>query len=569
MKKIQLFNSTAYGHLPLPVTLLLCAVMAAFGCRHDYLEITPTDRVSDAAILSDSALFQDYVINRYLGVQQTDKEAEGTPPGFGRSFEYALWASLTDESIYTNDDNTWLIQRGQIAPENTGIAGTFWGRSYRGIRDINYALNHIAEVPMSEGLRSRLTGELRFQRAYRYFDLIRNYGEVVLVGDRVYDLKDDFNVTDSLYVRSPIKDAVQYTVGELDAAAALLPEGHEGNWALGRATQGAALALKARLLLYGASPLFNTNSWAEAAAAAKAVMDLNRYHLFDGGYGKLFLTAENNPEVIFERLYTSGAVHVAMEIANGPNGYDGWGGNTPLQNLVDDYEMISGLGINATGSGYDKDHPYKNRDPRFYATILYNGAPYRGDTVWTYTPGGKDSKDGPSNWNTSKTGYYLKKFMNDNLPIVNPWGIAGTQPWFYMRYAEVLLNYAEAQNEAVGPDLSVHKAINDIRFRAGMPNLPDDLSQDQMRVAIRQERRIELAFEEHRYYDVRRWMIADEVENTPAYGISVTKEGGSFKYTKITAIAGKHFEKKQYWLPIPRQEILASDNKIKQNPFYE
>ena len=550
-------------------TLAVVTILGTSACSHDYLDITPTDRVSDAAILGDSVLFEDYVINRYMGIQQTNKEAEGTPPGFGRGFEYALWSSLTDESIYTNDDNTWLIQRGQIAPENTGIAGTFWGRSYRGIRDINYALNHISEVPMSADLKNRLTGELKFQRAFRYFDLIRNYGKVVLVGDRVYSLEDDFSSTDSLYVRSSIKDGVDYVVKELDAAAGLLPLDHSNsNWALGRATKGAALALKSRLLLYAASPLYNAASWAEAAQAAKDVMDLKQYSLYQGGYRNLFLTASNNPEIIFERLYTTGAVHVALEIANGPNGYDGWGGNTPLQNLVDAYEMANGKAITDASSGYDPNNPYQNRDPRFYATILYNGAPYRGDTVWTYTPGGKDSKDGPSNWNTSKTGYYLKKFMNDNLPIVNPWGIAGTQPWIYFRYAEILLNYAEAENEAVGATSDVYKAINQVRERAGMPDLPDNLSQDGMRKAVRYERQIELAFEEHRYYDVRRWKIADEVENQPAYGITVTKTNGKFTYTKITAMSGKSFKDKQYWLPIPREEILASDNKLEQNAGY-
>lgn len=565
MKAIKLNN------LKYSLVFVVCvgAFLGTSSCSHDYLDITPTDRVSDAAILGDSVLFEDYVINRYMGIQQTNKEAEGTPPGFGRGFEYALWSSLTDESIYTNDDNTWLIQRGQIAPENTGIAGTFWGRSYRGIRDINYALIHINEVPMSQDLKNRLTGELKFQRAFRYFDLIRNYGEVVLVGDRVYNLNDDFSTTDSLYVRSSIKDGITYVAKELDEAAALLPIDHSNsNWALGRATKGAALALKSRLLLYAASPLFSAGTWADAAKAAKDVMDLKQYSLYEGGYGKLFLTADNNPEIIFERLYTTGAVHVALEIANGPNGYDGWGGNTPLQNLVDDYEMANGKPITDKASGYDSTHPYVNRDPRFYATILYNGAPYRGDTVWTYTPGGKDSKDGPSNWNTSKTGYYLKKFMNDNLPIVNPWGIAGTQPWIYFRYAEILLNYAEAENEAVGATSDVYSAINKVRKRAGMPDLPDGLSQDEMRTAVRYERRVELAFEEHRYYDVRRWKIADKTENEPAYGISVTKANGKYTYTKITAMSGKHFEDKQYWLPIPREEILASDNKLQQNKGY-
>ncbi|MGY0036637.1 RagB/SusD family nutrient uptake outer membrane protein [Pedobacter sp. NJ-S-72] len=155
--------------------------------------------------------------------------------------------------------------------------------------------------------------------------------------------------------------------------------------------------------------------------------------------------------------------------------------------------------------------------------MLYNGAAYRERNVETFIPGGKDSRDGDSNWNTTKTGYYLKKFMNDAYPLQNPWGNAGFQPWIYIRYAEVLLNYAEAVNEAYGPDgaaqganLTARQAINLIRSRAGV-NMPGvtAASQTSMRDAIRHERQIELAFEEHRFYDVRRWKIADVTENLP------------------------------------------------------
>src|SRR5579872_5978650 len=123
------------------ITALICGVFLSTSCKKDYLNITPTNKLSNVAILGDSSIFQDYVINRYIGVTLQNKEGEGTPPGFGRGFEYAMWSSLTDESIYNNDDNTWLIQRGQLAPENLGDAGTIWGRSYRSIREINYALN--------------------------------------------------------------------------------------------------------------------------------------------------------------------------------------------------------------------------------------------------------------------------------------------------------------------------------------------------------------------------------------------------------------------------------------------
>jgi hypothetical protein len=552
------------------VSSALAASLFMVSCQENFLDVVPTDRVSDASILSDSVLFEAYVLNRYMGTRLTDKEAEGTNPGFGRGFEYAMWSSLTDESIYNNDDNTWVIQRGQIAPENTGIAGTFWGRSYRSIREINYALANIDQVPMSEGKKRMLRGELLFQRAFRYQDLIRNYGSVVLMGDKVTEISDDLTSQD-LFNRSDIKAGIDYVSAQLDEAIALLPASNDNNnWKLGRATKGAAMALKSRILLYGASPLYNNAAtWQQAAAAAKAVMDLNKYTLFTGGYGNLFLTTDN-PEIIFGRLYAIGARHVALEIANGPNSYNAWAGNVPLQNLVDDYEMMDGTRITDANTTYDPQNPYRNRDPRFYETILYNGAPYRNSVIETFTPGGKDSKDGPSNWNTSRTGYYLKKFMNDNLPIENPWDVAGTQTWIYFRYAEILLNYAEAQNEASGPDATVYAAINAVRQRTGvnMPVLPAGLTQAQMRERIHNERRIELAFEEHRFYDVRRWKIAPVKENVPAYGIEITKSGNNFVYKRKEALTGKSFVEKQYWLPIPRSEIQASNNKLTQNQGY-
>ncbi|MFP9114401.1 RagB/SusD family nutrient uptake outer membrane protein [Flavobacterium sp. RHBU_3] len=563
MKKVNIMKSVV-GFMVLGAILT--------GCEKDFLDVEPTSVLSDAAVFSDSTLFENYVINRYVGVRLGNKEGDSNQPGFGRGFEYGMWSSITDESIYNNDDNTWIIQQGGLSPENLGIAGTLWARSYRSIREINYALERINEVGMSDTRTNRLIAELKFIRAFRYLDLIRNYGKVVLIGDRVSQLND--NLQDPFFFdRRPIQEGVDYTVAQLDEAIAGLPSSNSNEYGEGRATKGAAMALKARLLLYAASPLYNdgasnTQKWAEAAAANKAVMDLGTYSLYQGGYDKLFTTEGSNSEYIFARFYNLTALHLALEIANGPNGYGGWGGNVPLQNLVDDYEM-------ADGSTFSWDNPtqaaapYDNRDPRFYQTILFNGAAYRERNVETFRPGGLDSQDGPSNWNTTKSGYYLRKFLRDDLPIINPWGIAGVQNWIYIRYGEVLLNYAEAQNEAVGPDASVYAAINAIRERAGMPDLPTGLSQSDMRDKIRHERRIELAFEEHRFYDVRRWMIADEIENTPAYGMDVTKNSdGSLTYTRKTALTGKSFQTKHYWLPIPRTEIQASNNQLEQNPGY-
>jgi starch-binding outer membrane protein, SusD/RagB family len=253
---------------------------------------------------------------------------------------------------------------------------------------------------------------------------------------------------------------------------------------------------------------------------------------------------------------------------NAPNGFGGWGGNCPMQNFVDDFEMKNGKAISDPTSGYDPQNPYVNRDPRFYATVLYNGAPYRGRKVETFLPGGKDSPDGNEPWNTSPTGYYLRKFLNETISL-DDWNSMGTTAWRYFRYAEILLNYAEAQNEAVGPDASVYDAINKIRARAGLPDLPSGLSQVDMRTRIRNERRIELAYEEHRYFDVRRWKIASQEENEKALGISVKKnDNGTFTYTVKEALTGKKFEEKHYWFPIPLDEINASGGAIEQNPGY-
>ena len=304
--------------------LLYISIFAVTGllasCKKNYLDLIPTDRVSGESILADSSLFEYYVINRYLGIKIIDKEGEGTNPGFGRAFEYSMWSSNSDESIYNNDDGSWLIQRGQIAPENLGNAGAFWGRSYRGIRDCNYGLNNIAAVTMSQQHKNYLTGELQFIRAYRYQDLIRNYGGVVLMGNKVYGLSDSLN-NPALFQRSSIKDCIAYAVAQLDSAASFLPQDNSSTWPLGRATKGAALALKARLLLYAASPLHNTGTWAAAATAAQAVISLNKYSL-QSDYASLFIdqTMASN-EIIFGRQYTITAPHVRMEIANGPNGY--------------------------------------------------------------------------------------------------------------------------------------------------------------------------------------------------------------------------------------------------------
>ena len=550
------------------------ALLTLGACKKDYLSPEPTSIISNTAIFSDSALMEAYVVGRYTGETLT---GENTAPEFQRAFDAPWLSSCTDESIATQDNGSYIIEQGTYTADNESFMGNFWFRGYRSIREINYGLANIGSVPMSAYTRNRLIAEMHFIRAYRYHDLIRNYGDVPLMGDKVWGLKDnDFT---PLYVRSPVQDCITYAANECDSAILGL---NGVSLPAGRASMEAAMALKARLLLYAASPLYtngqNDNTkWATAAAASKAVMDLNEFSLYPD-YRQEFLT-NTTKEDIYERLYSPVVGHSGLELVNGPNGYNGWGGQTPLQNFVDAYQMSNGKAITDPASGYDPQDPYTNRDPRLTQTVLYNGHPYRGRNVQTFTPGGLDSKDGGGPWNTTLTGYYILKYMDESLNNgLNP-GPSDTanlykdqtqdQPYKYIRYAEILLNYAEAQNEAVGPDQSVYDALAPIRTRAGMPPITPGLSQDGMRQAIINERQIELCFEDHRFYDVRRWKIANVTENVPAYGIQPIKNSnGTITYNRIIALGSRKFADKNYWMPIPQSEILASGGKLKQNTGY-
>ncbi|MAW96457.1 MULTISPECIES: RagB/SusD family nutrient uptake outer membrane protein [unclassified Leeuwenhoekiella] len=550
------------------------------SCDQDLLDVESTS-LTDQAVWADPVLAEAFVRGLYTGVRLADKEpghnGGDTPAGFGRGFHWAMWASVSDEAIYSNDDATYLVQRGQMSPSNYGFMSTTWGRSFRNIREINLALSNIdtEASPFDQETKDLLVGELHFIRAFRYFELLRGFGEVPLMGDEVYDLTSNF---DALYDRKSKEEVVAYIESEIDQAINLLPASNGA-----RATDAAAMALKSRLLLYAASPLFtdgadDTAKWTKAAQAAKDVMDLNRFSLVTNldsdpseNFRKLFVTRNMTSEDIFMRFYmpasNSGGRAIPIERMNGPNGSGGWGGNCPMQNLVDDFEMIDGSDIEDAGSGYDPQNPYVNRDPRFYATVVYNGSMLRDRAYESFVPNGKDSPDGNEPWNTSPTGYLMRKFIQEDITL-NDWNNMGASPWRYFRYAEILLNYAEAQNEASGPDQSVYDAVNAVRQRAGMPVL-SGLTKDQMREALQQERRVELAYEEHRYFDVRRWMIAMDVENEPAKSIEITRAGnGSLTYEEGIALEGKKFEEKHYWFPIPLSDITASGGKLEQNPGY-
>lgn len=543
-------------------TTLTLALLGAAGCSHDLLDKAPVDRITADVVWTDAGLVQTYVNSKYrdLGF------------GFNWNGDELMWASASDESMFSHDYGMWAINKGEITPANLTILGSGpseyngnmnpWSKNYRYIRDANVFFDRIGSVPMDSAQRRQLTGEMTFLRAFRYFDLVRNYGGVPLV-TKTFALGDDF----SSVQRATLAESINFVVREADKAAALLPTSYTGA-NIGRATKGAALALKSRMLLYAASPLYaGTNDvarWQAAAKAAQDVINLGIYKLYPN-YQELFLVP-NNAEIIFNRIESQqGDSYLNLERWNGPNGFGGWGGNLPTQNLVDAYETKSDRAITETGSGYDPQNPYINRDPRFYATVLYNGAPYRGRTIEVFQPGGLDSPDGPESFNTTLTGYYLRKFITEGRDFGDANG--SPAPWVYFRLGEMLLNYAEAQNEAVGPDASVYNAVNQLRARVAMPALPAGLTQAQMRDRLRRERQVELAYEEHRYYDVRRWKIANVTENQPARGVKVTKDAaGKFRYDYQT-VQERRFADRNYFLPIPLKETQSNPNLV-QNPGF-
>ncbi len=416
-----------------------------------------------------------------------------------------------------------------------------WDYNYTYIRKCNVFISNLQSSQLPEDYKNQRLGEVKVLRAYFYHIIWMLYGGGPII------TKPDNRATggDSIYhKRASFDENFSFLETELTDAAALLPA-NNGNDGAGRVTQGAALTLKGWVELFYASPLYNTSNdaarWAAAAATNKQVMQLN-YSLYPK-YDELFLgTGNGNNEGILYRQYLGLKAGSNIAGYQGP-GYVGtqwlsWGGSTPTQELVDDYVMANGKGINDAGSGYDPQNPYANREPRFTQSILYNGNTFNGIQYFSAVGSGLNAIDLADAADNTNTGYAMKKAIDTT---VNPWqGGASSETYYYFRYAEVLLNYAEAQNEAVGPDPSVYAALDQVRTRAGIPTFTEvypGVSQSQMRDLIRRERRVELAFEGKRYIDLLRWKIAEVNLNHVMHGMMITpKAGGGYTYTVINAI---------------------------------
>lgn len=475
------------------------------------------------------------------------------------------------------------VRSNAINPTNVpnGPSNMFnWNTNYSIIRKCNVFLQNAAlnKSVYDATWYAQRVGEVHFLRALFYTFLYTNYGGVPLISVPL-----DNETMDSaalFYPRSTADQTVAYIVADCDTAAAALPPAATES---GRASQGAALTLKGWVQLFYASALSNTSNdltrWATAAATNLQVINLGIYFLFQNstgtGFRDQFLQGNNwNPETIFARGYAVPNHGHKREGILGPTIVNGteqaWGNLSPTQNLIDDYEMDNGLAITDAGSGFDPTHPYVNREPRFYQSIVYDSSLWQNYLILTRI-GGNNQIDLGAISDISNTGYYGKKTLDSSINGQTSLGQSpNTSNYILFRYAEVLLSYAEAQNEAVGPDPTVYNAVNQVRARVFLPAVPTGISQDSMRTIIRRERRIELAFEDKRWFDIRRWDITTKgpaVLTTPDYGMLITPQtNGPCTYQKVV-IFNNSFSEYQNWLPIP-QSVMEQNPQLVQNPGY-
>lgn len=621
-------------YLRWPYLAIFVVCMAA--CNDDFVNTRPLGEVSQADTWSDASLAEAFVTEIYNGFGQGGLDEQ-------------MQASLTDESMFTHPGrgiNTVTESRSNDADQGW-INGTYgWGNLYSRVRATNIALESLADPQFdnSNGIANRLMGEAYFLRAFYYHQLLRYYGAVPII-EHAYQLGEE----DYTAARNTYEECVDFIVADCDRAAELL-----GGVPIvdGRASVTAALALKSRILTYAASDLHDiptasanssliagysnpeylgytsgsqTARWERARQAAKDIlegigtgymMDLSEpvtpeegtanYMSISLGGGSNAVSADGKADLILGRFFVDlkdeGGNYVGRN--NGPNGYHNWAGNTPTQQLVDDYGLVNGLSFDWSNPGHATT-PYENRDPRFYATILYDGADWKPRTAdvagrdphnqvqtgqYEIMQGGNkvihyglDTRNSSvEDWNGSYTGYYMRKFIDPDPAVVDQ-NTRQFIPWPMFRFTEVVFNYVEACI-ALGDEVEARAWLNRIRFRAGMPAIT--ASGTALQDAYRNERRIELAYEEHRFHDTRRWMIAGETLGRKVGIIRVfgrLKAGSSisvyrydpenydYQYTVGTidpGIENRQWLDKMYFIPIHRDEVNRNGQLV-QNPGYQ
>jgi len=543
------------------------ALVLLASCNKNSLDITPSNELSDATVWNTPAtatLFFNDIYN-HLNAGPFGSNSYHLPSEISND----PLECYTDNATYgpePGNESYLLFDTDSYGPAND-LFNPQWTNMYADIRKCNLAIEKVTASNFPDATKKGMIAQARFLRAYFYKQLIDLYGGVPLITT----VLDNTTQGDAIfYPRSSYADCVTFIQTECAAAAVDLPQKVTGT-SVGYATWGAAMALKGEEELYA-------GKWSDAATTNQAIMTSGLYSLFPDYTGLFYANNDDNQEVLFD-------IQFAANIAAGPNAStkniqqywgvpgvakgQGWGGNDPTQNLVDQYEYLDGKTAAGGSALYDPTHPYSHLDKRFYSSIIYDGSTWRGGIV--YTRLGIANNANQINvvnvqGNAGRTGYFVKKYMDSTLASSAPTKLDGTN-YIVWRYAEVLLNYAEAKNELSGPDQTIYNAINLVRTRAGLPNMPTGQTQVSMRAFVQHERRIELAFEGKYFYDIMRWKTAQAIFSQPIYGMEVTTSAGKLVYTKIQVRKINFDATKNYLQPIP-QKVLDENSKLTQNPNY-
>jgi len=556
---------------------LVSLLVLLFACEKDFLEYdyAVDGTLSEEQVFSSNEHARNFLNSSYRGL------VENTNGNFRYSLSGELGLSTgSDEAVSALPGSAInAFNNGNWSP--TLLFDDVYAQQYQALRMVNIFLKNAptsAIIDDATLTKQTLIGEAHFLRAMFHFELLKRYGGVI-IADRPFELAENLDMP-----RNTFDEVAAFIVADCDAAAQNISYetyADQGAALKGRATKAAALALKSRTLLYAASPLNNPDNdvskWQAAADAAKAVIDLagTKHGLLT--FEQLpnlwnFGTMAYNKEVIFSSETLSATT---IDVNNAPPSYtNGRGRTNPTQELVDAFEMkATGKNINSPGSGYDPTDPYAGRDDRFSLFINYHGLDFRGVDIDT-REGAKDNNPTGAVDRTTVTGYYLRKFVNTE-------NTASTRrAYVFFRYAEILLNYAEALNETMAsPSAEVYEALNQVRRRditadtLGLAALQStdiggngyvEPTQEAMRERIHNERRVELCFEEHRFFDVRRWKLGEEYFNKPVTGVKITGEEAPFTYSYYTA-QNRTFSDKMYRFPFAQTQ-LAKAPALEQNP---
>lgn len=527
------------------ITSLLAGILllTIVGCEENFLRTEPPGTVSSATYWQteqDARLAVNNLYNYLYGTENF-------------SFDSMSDIGATDVSGFRGERESIII-RGEVTSDNP-LVETHWDRNFEGIRAVNDLLANIDQIEdIDEGLLTRYKAEARFIRAYLYTYMAMLFGDVPLLTEPV-SIQEASELT-----RTDRESIWNFVENELQNISSDLPISYSNPEDAGRITRGAALAMKARAMLFA-------GRYSLAAEAAREVMDLDVHEIYPS-YENLFsYQAENNTEIVLDKQfikndYSSGVFNILAPNSQNSSTSDLF----PTRNLVDAYEMENGTAIDEAGSGFDPRNPYNNRDPRLDYSVIVYGDTLPNDIIFDPRPGFGGPDDIEAGFQTSSTGFNVQKYINpEDLADPTNSGIN----IMLIRYAEVLLTYAEAKIELNEIDQSVYEAINEVRQRpdVNMPTINAPKTQSELREIVRHERLVELAFEGLRFFDIRRWQIAPDVMNGRIYGMRYVDQNGDLQAIEVSDYQRGFEAPTNYVLPIPQTE-LELNPVLEQNQGY-